>query len=59
MRTETNQKLPLENPSQEQAWEEFHEFINQAEIAIGGKGLFLDIHGHGHPVNWAELGYLI
>ena len=43
----------------EQAWEEFHEFINQAEIAIGGKGLFLDIHGHGHPVNWAELGYLI
>ena len=43
----------------EQAWEEFHEFINQAEIPIGGKGLFLDIHGHGHPVNWAELGYLI
>ena len=22
-------------------------------------GLFFDIHGHGHPNVWAELGYLI
>ena len=46
-------------PIPEQAWEEFHDFINQSEIAIDERGLFLDIHGHGQPVNWAELGYLI
>ena len=41
----------------------FHRCINESKSAIeadndvGGTGLFLDIHGHGHPNVWAELGY--
>ena len=43
----------------ERAWEEFHAYIDRSKAEIGGRGLFIDIHGHGHPNNWAELGYLI
>ena len=42
-----------------EAWEEFNRCINESKAQIEGSfgsGLFLDIHGHGHPNVWAELG---
>lgn len=51
-----------ENPYAEQAWKEFQEWIRtaRAEVAgIFGKGLYLDIHGHGHVIDRLELGYLL
>lgn len=45
-----------------EVYDEFHQCINQARSSIEadtvyqGRGLLLDIHGHGHPNNWAELG---
>jgi hypothetical protein len=51
-----------ESPFAENAWHEFHHFIEVAEgvvvVEFGG-GLYLDLHGHGHPNNWVELGYLL
>ena len=46
-------------PIPEEAWEESHRLIDQFKSDIDGQGLFLDMHGHGHENNWAELGYLI
>lgn len=46
----------------EQAWNEYHEFIEIAEDSITsqyGKGFYIDIHGHGHVLQRLELGYLI
>ena len=40
----------------EVAWNEFHSFIDRAKAEISGPGLFIDVHGHGHANNWAELG---
>ncbi len=46
----------------EHAWEEFQGFI---EIARGtvtsdfGGGMYFDMHGHGHPIDRLELGYLL
>ena len=54
----------LGNAIAEEAFNEFHQCINEAKETIkaddcvDGTGLFLDIHGHGHPNNWAELGKL-
>ncbi len=50
------------NPHAEQAWREYHGFIETARDSIGkhaGAGFFIDIHGHGHPNKRLELGYLI
>jgi N-formylglutamate amidohydrolase len=50
------------NPFAENAWQEFHGFL---EIATGsvakgyGSGFYIDIHGHGHAIARAELGYLL
>ena len=41
------------------AWRAFHQHIEEAKAAIGGPGLFVDVHGHGHPGMRAEFGYLI
>jgi hypothetical protein len=50
-------------PDSVAAWEEFNRCINESKVAIEAEypvgGLFFDIHGHGHPNDWAELGYLI
>ena len=46
----------------ENAWAEYHGFIDDAKAAITerhGAGLYLDIHGHGHPIARLELGYLL
>ncbi len=43
----------------EQAWEEFHGYIDSAKTSFHNRAIFIDIHGHPHKNNWAELGYLI
>lgn len=51
-----------ENPYAEQAWTEFQEWIRTARAEVAGnfgKGLYLDIHGHGHDIDRLELGYLL
>jgi hypothetical protein len=50
------------SPFAENAWREFHDLIELVEevvVAEWGGGLYLDLHGHGHPNNWVELGYLL
>lgn len=50
------------DPFAENAWREFHAFIDTAEatvVARYGAGLYIDLHGHGHVVLRAELGYLL
>lgn len=45
------------------AWNEFHDFINTAQNTANqnfkNKTLFVDLHGHGNPVQRIELGYLL
>ncbi len=43
----------------EKAWEEFHGYIDSAKLSFWDRGIFVDVHGHPHKNNWAELGYLI
>ena len=50
------------NASAETAWREFHEFIDAAKVAVVdgfGRGLYIDLHGHGHDNQRLELGYLL
>ncbi len=46
----------------ELAWSEYHGFVDTASEtmeAAHGSGLYLDLHGHGHPIQRIELGYLL
>ena len=48
----------------ERAWFEFHAFIETAKLAAADAGLddaalYLDLHGHGHPIPRIEIGYLL
>jgi len=46
----------------EQAWNEYHEFIETAKDSVTtkfGKGFYVDLHGHGHSIKRLELGYLL
>ncbi len=46
----------------ENAWAEYHGFIERAEQEIAetyGSGLYIDMHGHGHAISRLELGYLL
>lgn len=50
------------NPFALQAWQEYHRYIEAAKKAVMaayGKGLFIDLHGHGHTIQRLELGYLL
>ena len=50
------------NRAAELAWREFHAFIDRAKRSVVtqyGRGHFYDIHGHGHPTDWVELGYAL
>lgn len=46
------------NPKALATWRAFHEAIGKARAAAG-HGLFLDLHGHSHPLGRVELGYLL
>mgnify|MGYP003862771695 CR=1 FL=1 len=51
------------NPAAETAWNEFHDFINIARISANqqynNNTFFVDLHGHGNPIERIELGYLL
>lgn len=50
------------DPIAEQAWKDFHGFIAQAKAKVDstyGRGLLIDLHGHGHSIQRLELGYLL
>jgi len=50
------------NAEAERAWKDFHNFIEQARKSVvegNGTGLYIDLHGHGHPEARLELGYLL
>ena len=50
------------NATAEQAWREYHAFIEEAKTALlvkNPRGLYLDIHGHAHEKQRLELGYLL
>lgn len=49
------------NPFAEHAWAEYHGWIERARslAAVRGGGLYFDMHGHGHPADRLELGYLL
>lgn len=51
------------NTTAGQAWSEFHNFINvaqnTAQAAYPSKVFFMDLHGHGNPIQRIELGYLL
>ena len=49
------------NPFAEEAWREFQGFIDSAHAGVvrqQGRGLYIDLHGHGHAEQRLELGYL-
>jgi N-formylglutamate amidohydrolase len=49
------------DPSAEAAWLAYHDALTAARAQVTaqfGKGLVLDIHGHGHDIQRLELGYL-
>ena len=44
------------------AWGEFHTYMDSAVANVtrkSGKGLYIDLHGHGHAIQRLELGYLL
>ncbi len=46
----------------EHAWSEFHSFMQTARSIVATdfqRGLYFDYHGHGHPIQRIELGYLL
>ena len=51
------------NEEAEIAWNEFHNFINEAQNTANDQynsnTFFIDIHGHGKPEQRIELGYLL
>lgn len=49
------------HPLATMAWEDFQGFIEQSRAEVVkqfGRGLFIDLHGHGHKEQRLELGYL-
>ena len=43
------------------SWNEYHDFIKVARQIVSenvGKGLYIDMHGHGHTKNRIEVGYI-
>ena len=66
-RTKLDANRPLTDaacgdPEAEAAWSAWHEFIEVARaatVASAGRGWYVDVHGHDHPVQQLELGYLL
>ena len=49
------------NPLAEQSWHDFQGFVDAAQATVvrhHGRGLYIDLHGHGHAEQRLELGYL-
>ena len=45
-----------------QAWYDWNGFIDDAKDSLStrwGRGLYIDLHGHGHAIQRLELGYLL
>jgi len=50
------------NPEATRAWREFHAWTETAMALVQAshaRGLYMDVHGHGHEVQRLELGYLL
>ena len=50
------------NAQAQTAWTEYHTFVDQAitrALGASGRGLYIDLHGHGHAIQRLELGYLL
>ena len=48
------------NPATEALWNEYHNLIRMAKESVTssyGRGLLIDVHGHGHTLQRLELGY--
>lgn len=46
----------------EDAWFAYHNFIESAKVKIVedyDRGIFIDLHGHGHDIQRIEMGYLL
>jgi hypothetical protein len=46
----------------EKAWDAYQKYVDAAKNEVNksyGKGVFLDLHGHGHDIQRLELGYLL
>ena len=49
------------NAAAEQVWHDFQEFLKSSRQSVEkshGRGLYIDLHGHGHMAQRLELGYL-
>lgn len=49
-----------DNTNTQTLWREFHAYINIARQQVSnnyGRGLYIDLHGHGHPIQKNEIGY--
>lgn len=49
------------NKQAEAIWHDWHRFIGAAREQVArdfGRGLYIDLHGHGHKVAQLEMGYL-
>lgn len=50
------------NPEMAKPWYTFHEYVDSAlaeAVRKFGNCLYIDLHGHGHPEQRLEIGYLI
>ena len=50
------------NREAQRAWFEWHAYINAAKSRASTdfpRGLYMDLHGHGHDIDRLELGYLL
>ena len=50
------------DPLAMESWDFFHQMLSKARAEVAskyGKGLLVDIHGHGHAIQQLELGYLL
>ncbi|MEY3480788.1 MAG: hypothetical protein RIQ71_1563 [Verrucomicrobiota bacterium] len=48
------------NTNTQTLWREFHEYIQIARRSVSnnyGRGLYIDLHGHGHDIQRNEIGY--
>ncbi|NBS55346.1 hypothetical protein EBT23_07325, partial [bacterium] len=49
-----------DNTNTQTVWREFHAYIGKAREQVSnnyGRGLYIDLHGHGHTIQRNEIGY--